>query len=270
VDPNRVGVVCRFGGIDADVMLSQRVGRTVVRVGTAGGWLGARLRGGRRMLHPAGRSYRGSLEVVGGLASGVPLLDEPGRYRATVRLSKGAPTPRGWPDVLGLAVRVHDVDGRDVDLLLSSSTRLPLLRQVFLPRRRIAGPYSSLAGYETPRGRRYLAAWGPAGAGLGTRLDDVASAMWLGDARFVLAVATRSGRWHRWGELRLEEPLSPRDDADLAFDPAGNDLPELRAAGLLQLVRGATYRGSQRGRNVTPRAHAPAVPTAPGSDYSAL
>jgi len=230
--------------------------------------LGARLRGRRRVLHPVGRTFLGYLDVPGGLHTGVPLLDQPGRYRATARLSKGAPTPRGWPDVLGLAVRVHDVAGRPVDLLMSSSTRLPVLRQVFLPRRRIAGPYTSLAGYRTPQGRRYLGAWSPSGASLGTRLDEVAHAMWLGDATYVLAVASRGGRWQRWGELRLEEALPPAADAALAFDPAGNDLPELRATGLLQQLRRATYRGSQRGRDaVAPRADVPAFP---GSDYSAL
>ena len=65
-----------------------------------------------------------------GLRTGARLLDGSGRYRVTVRVSKATPTPRGWPDVFGLAIR-----WAGVDLLLSSSNRRPLLRHLFLPRR---------------------------------------------------------------------------------------------------------------------------------------
>ena len=56
-----------------------------------------RLRRGR-LLHPAGRSFTGEVHFWGtpGPPTGVALLDDPGRYRATVRLSKGTPTPGGW------------------------------------------------------------------------------------------------------------------------------------------------------------------------------
>ncbi|MET7705117.1 hypothetical protein [Micromonospora sp. NPDC005413] len=48
----------------------------------------SRMRRGR-LLHPAGRSFAGEVLIWGtpGPPTGVALLDDPGRYRATVRLS---------------------------------------------------------------------------------------------------------------------------------------------------------------------------------------
>src|SRR3954451_18447018 len=99
-------------------------------------------------MHPAGRAFRATVEAAPGrgLRTGAGLLDRPGRRRVVVRLSKAIPTPRGWPDVLGLAIRW---DG--FALLVSSSSRRPLLRHLFLPRRRLGGFYSSLAAYWAPR-----------------------------------------------------------------------------------------------------------------------
>src|SRR3954471_22337794 len=97
--------------------------------------LAARARGAR-LLHPRGRSFAGERVISGarGRRWGAELLDEPGIHPATVRLSKGAPTPAGWPDVLGLAVRL-DAGGQRVDLLLSSCAAPPLLRHLPAPHR---------------------------------------------------------------------------------------------------------------------------------------
>ncbi|MDG4756369.1 hypothetical protein [Micromonospora sp. WMMD710] len=84
------------------------VSRAVERAAAALG----RLRRGR-LLHPAGRSFAGEVVIWGtpGPPTGVGLLDDPGRYRATVRLSKGTPTPGSWPDVLGLVLAVASAVG---------------------------------------------------------------------------------------------------------------------------------------------------------------
>jgi hypothetical protein len=189
---------------------------------------GARLRGAR-LMHPVGRAFAGTVEAPAGgrLRTGARLLDGPGRHRVTVRLSKATATPPGWPDVFGLAIRWCGFD-----LLLSSSQHRPLLRHLFLPRRRSAGFYSSLAAYRTPRFRRLF---------LGARLDP--------DGRTAtIAAATRFGRWRPVARLHLGRGLSRRRSARLAFNPIRNTPPDLRPVGLVQRLRDPVYRGSQAGR----------------------
>ncbi|SIN16225.1 phosphodiesterase [Micromonospora cremea] len=208
-----------------------------------------RLRRGR-LLHPAGRSFEGEVHFWGtpGPPTGVGLLDDPGRYRATVRLSKGVPTPGDWPDVLGLAVRVHR-PGRPFDLLVSSSGAAPVLRNLPLPRRRFAGTYSTIMCYRAGRRRLWLAALAdPDSVDLGRSLAAVAAATRADAPRLVLAVASAVGPWRPVGQVSIGAQLSAREDATLAFDPVRNLPSGLRAAGPLAWLREQTYRGSRRGR----------------------
>ncbi|KAB1940417.1 phosphodiesterase [Micromonospora sp. ALFpr18c] len=224
------------------------VSRAVERAAAALG----RLRRGR-LLHPAGRSFAGEVVIWGtpGPPTGVGLLDDPGRYRATVRLSKGTPTPGSWPDVLGLALRLHLNAGRPFDLLVSSSGAAPLLRNLPLPRRDFSGTYSTIMGYRAGPRRLWLAALAdPESVDLGRGLDAVAAAARADAPRLVLAVASAVGPWRPVGQVSLGTPLGAREDAALAFDPVRNLPPELRAAGPLAWLRERTYRGSRRARGV--------------------
>jgi len=180
-------------------------------------------------MHPVGRAFTATVEAAAGRGprTGSGLLDRPTRRRVVVRLSKATATPGGWPDVLGLAIRWGGFD-----LLLSSSSRRPLLRHLFLPRRRVGGFYSSLAAYRTPRHGRLF---------LGAQLDP--------DGRCAtIAAATRFGRWRPVARLRLGRRLSRRRSARLAFDPIGNTAPDLRPVGLVQRLREPVYQGSRAGR----------------------
>ncbi|GIJ38665.1 phosphodiesterase [Micromonospora andamanensis] len=212
----------------------------------------ARLRGAR-LLHPAGRSFTGEVLVRGtsGPPTGVRLIDRPGRYPATIRFSKGSPTPGGWPDVLGLAVRIHRPTGRPFDLLVSSSTAAPGLRHLPLPRRRFTGTYSSIMSYRTGRRRLWLAALAdPESPDLGHDLAGLATAVAAERPGLVLAVASAVGPWRPFGRITIGDQLNARDDATLAFDPVGNLPEELRLAGPLAWLRRHTYRGSRAGRGV--------------------
>ncbi|MFG1842746.1 phosphodiesterase [Micromonospora sp. NPDC049175] len=209
-----------------------------------------RLRHGR-LLHPAGRSFVGEVVIWGtpGPPIGVGLLDDPGRYRATVRFSKGTPTPGGWPDVLGVALRLHRDTGRPFDLLVSSSGAAPLMRNLPLPRRCFTGTYSTIVGYRVGRRRLWLAALAdPDSIDLGRSLRTVAAATRTDAPRLVLAVASAVGPWRPVGQVEFGAPLSAEEDAALAFDPVRNLPPELRAAGPLAWLREHTYRGSRRAR----------------------
>ncbi|MFG2047988.1 phosphodiesterase [Micromonospora sp. NPDC048935] len=212
-----------------------------------------RLRRGR-LLHPSGRSFAGEVLIWGtpGPPTGVDLLDDPGRYRAAVRLSKGTPTPGGWPDVLGLALRLHRDSGRPFDLLVSSSGAAPVLRNLPLPRRAFTGTYSTIVGYRVARRRLWLAALpDPDSVDLGRSLSTVAAATRTDTPRLVLAVASAVGPWRPVGQVSIGTQLSAEEDAALAFDPVGNLPPGLRAAGPLAWLREQTYRGSRRARGAT-------------------
>ncbi|MEU7755391.1 phosphodiesterase [Micromonospora sp. NPDC049101] len=232
--------------------VTPRPSRAAAAVERASAALG-RLRRGR-LLHPAGRSFAGEVVIWGtpGPPTGVDLLDAPGRYRAAVRLSKGTPTPGGWPDVLGLALRLHRDTGRPFDLLVSSSGAAPVLRHLPLPRRAFTGTYSTIVGFRVGRRRLWLAALpDPDSVGLGRSLSTVAAATRTDTPRLVLAVASAVGPWRPVGQVSIGTQLSAEEDAALAFDPVGNLPPELRAAGLLAWLREQTYRGSRRARGAT-------------------
>jgi hypothetical protein len=199
-----------------------------------------------------------------GDAAGVDLLDRPAVHPATVRVSKGAPTPPGWPDVLGLAIRLHRPEGGPFDLLLSTTGPLPVVRHLPLPRRTFAAFYGSLLSYRTDapgaRGRLYLAALpDPTSTPLGATLDRVAAAAVDDGARFLLAAATARGAWHPFGRLTFGAPLPAPVNAALAFDPTRNQTPGLRPVGVVQALRGTTYRFSQRWRGAEPTSAGPSV-----------
>ncbi|MET8280955.1 phosphodiesterase [Micromonospora sp. NPDC005174] len=212
-----------------------------------------RLRRGR-LLHPAGASFAAHVTIWGtpGPPVGVDLLDNPGEYAGTVRLSRGTPTPGGWPDVLGLALRVHSGAGHPFDLLVSSSGAPPVLRNLPLPRRGFSGTYSTIMGYRTDRRRLWLAALAdPESVDLGRTLAAVTAAARADAPRLVLAVASAVGPWRPVGQVGIGVPLDARQDAALAFDPVRNLPAGLRAAGPLTWLREQTYRGSRRARGAT-------------------
>ena len=65
-------------------------------------------------LHAYGRVGTGTLTVLGeGPASGVPLLDHPGRHRCTARSSRAMSLAHHGPDVMGVALRTEGGVGLD-------------------------------------------------------------------------------------------------------------------------------------------------------------
>lgn len=240
--------------------------RTWAAVAAGGaGLLAARLAYARRhrILHPRGRSFAAEVHLWGlpGEPTGVHLLDRPARHRATVRLSKGTPTPTGWPDILGIAVRLHDVGPTGVfDLLLSTTGPGRILEHVPAPRRGFASRYGSILALHAAHDRWYLAALpDPESAPLGDTLDTVAAAAADGRASLLLAARRPHDSWQPYGRLRLGEPLNAAEEAALAFDPTRHQAPGLHPAGAVQALRGLTYRLSQRWRGVQSEPTGPAV-----------
>jgi hypothetical protein len=80
---------------------------------------------GKRFFHPFGSAFEGTVTFL-------PDGDLPfsGSHRAIVRLSRGAGLPGPLPDVLGLALRIPDLDQ---DLLLATSGENAATRHMLLP-----------------------------------------------------------------------------------------------------------------------------------------
>ncbi len=216
-----------------------------------------RLRRGRRKpLHPDGVVLPGTLHRDGAVTTwGAPWLDATGEHEATVRLSRSAGLPPPLPDVLGLALRVR-VDGRDADLLLSSSGRGPDGR--FLLRPRIApgrGAYTTLLPYRSPRGPVLIAAepeqarrLPPDPAGLAERLA-------AEPVRLTLSCAEPRGPWRQFGTLEIGgqggQPSNDAGvDAPISFDPVLNPLPGLVKYDVVARLRARTYASARRARGL--------------------
>ncbi len=209
---------------------------------------------GARVFHPVGVAHRGVLTVYPepGRSYGVPLLDVPAEHEAVVRLSRGAGTPQGLPDVLGLAIRLLDAHGPGAsqDLLLNTAGRLPLARQVFIPATGVLErTYSSVLPYSLDGVRYYVGAHPVREAGgLLHRFDAVQRAAESGLLRFRIVVARPLGAWQHVATLRLDERLPDAEAESLAYDVFANTGGGIAPAGLLQTLRRSSYRLSQQVR----------------------
>lgn len=216
-----------------------------------------------RILHPAGRSFTAELQVwgTGDAPTGSALIDRPGRYAATVRISKGGGTPAGWPDVLGLAVRVHGPGpGEKRDLLLSTAGTGRVSRHLPAVRRSFATRYGSILAYRTGTSAKFqLAAEpDPDGVPLGRTLASVVGAAGRDGAPFLLSVDDGT-TLRPFGRVTLHEMLSRAADADLAFDPVRNTTADLHPTGLIHASRASAYRLGQRWRRARPAPPDPAA-----------
>ncbi len=206
-------------------------------------------------LHPHGVLCSGTLAVTGPAdgAWGVPWLDRPGSYRATVRWSRALGLPGRLPDGLGLAVRVEDADGpgSTFDVLFTSSRagrlgrHLPLLRPDAL-----RGPYSTLLSYRMGDRERVLAAFPVPVPGGGSR--DALPTLWQELARrpvrFDLRAASSGEPWRTFASLSLEAVSPAPATTTVSYDPYAHSLPGLRPTGRLRRLRDAAYAGSRHGR----------------------
>jgi hypothetical protein len=203
-----------------------------------------------RIFHPDGVAFEAVVEMVGG-EHGAPLLDVAARHRAIARFSRGVGLPEGWPDILGLALRLVDAHGPGLhqDLLLVTSGERPGLRHALTPARSFDFErWSTVLPYRVG-GRRVLfgARAERRGGSPADRLDDLPAALESGDLRFVLEIADVRGPWTELGRLEVGNRLSAADAETLRFNPAHTG-GGIEPIGLLQTVRRLAYRGSQATR----------------------
>lgn len=215
-------------------------GVPLVTAGTAAFRLASRLRG-ERAIHARGRTFSGRADVAGGAGTGAPLLDEPGRYDAVVRLSRSIGLPAALPDVFGLAVRLVDAHGPGAhqDLLLDSARPAPWLRRLPWPGLRpTASAYSTLLPYEVG-GRRVLL-----GARFVSHAPEVRALADLPDRlELALLLATPHGGWTEVGRVTTTGELPAPQGRQTRFTP-GMHGGGVRPAGPFETWRERAYPAS--------------------------
>lgn len=216
---------------------------------------------GKRIFHPFGVGFAARLEPIGATTGGgvastaeggppLPFLGEP--VEAKVRLSRALGLPEWLPDPCGLALRVPDAygAGRHQDLLLVSSALALIGRHLPLPSRHFLDrPYSTLLPYRFEGELLLLGARGAGTTGQSPKLADLRRRE-VGDLTFELSVASLPGEWRPVARLALGERLPPEETERLDFDPT-NTGGGFELAGMVNRLRGPSYRGSQEGRGCT-------------------
>lgn len=207
---------------------------------------------GAKVFHPRGVAFTATVVIDGGPdAPASPWLRTPGEFGAVARFSRGAGLPKPLPDLLGLAVRVLDAHGpgRPQDLLMITSIDAPVLHHLFVPAFDAqARPYSSATPYRiggtswlmgaTPRDDS------PRGVG-GAMEDRLRSAAATGDLALDLGAARVGGRFRRFGELRVGDPV-PGGGDHLRFN-LFNTGGGLEPVTWVNRIRRQTYQQSQEG-----------------------
>lgn len=200
----------------------------------------------RRVFHPDGVLFDGELTARPGV---LPL--PAGTHRVVGRMSKGAGTPGGLPDILGLAFRLGGQDGdRLWDILLASSAPGAVGQLLLLPQRAWRGStYSSVLPYRVDDRRPvWLLAEADDGQPAGTTaLDALAEHARRQPLRFALSEASVAGERRTVGELKLRGVR--RDSSEPSFDPVVHHPPGVRLwPDWVGKLRELSYRGSRVGR----------------------
>lgn len=202
-----------------------------------------------RPIHPAGVALIGTLErQPGNTGSGIRWVDSAGRDQVAARFSRSVGTPPGWPDILGLALRVNTETG-PADILLAS-TPLAWPGRFLLTAHRSTGStaFTSLMPYKGANGPVLLAARPePAGQDLPATPEAFRQALGAGTWTLGLYHARPAGRWTRFGTLALVLAPGP-GDTTARFDPVLRTLPGAPAYGWAGRLRAPSYAAARKRR----------------------
>lgn len=198
----------------------------------------SRLRG-RRAMHPFGVVRTARLSVVQGdheLPDAWRALDgAPG----IVRLSKSVGTPRGFPDVLGVALRFGEQD-----LLLASSLRMPAGQHLLVPTTSFDGTtFSSLLPHRV--GRHLAVIQAHLAHPLPAADDAMAAVTTPRTLRLLVSAVGLLGRRRPMAAVEIGAVDASPAAARVRFDPwrcGGGVTP----AGPLQGLRAPAYAASRR------------------------
>ncbi|MCM6762707.1 hypothetical protein NB037_09795 [Rathayibacter sp. ZW T2_19] len=235
--------------------MRERLRSAAVRAaGVAGAVLGVAVglvhRVRRRPLHPAGVALTGTIRPLDPReASGPAWLDGvTGPMQVRARLSRGAGLPALLPDVLGVALQLHDGDatGRQIHLLFSSTGRSPVGRFLLLPRRRASGAFlSTLMPFRSEHGPVLLAVEASSSPELPADLVEAARVLESESWRLRLLQAAPRGAWRPVADVVLGR--APHDPVDSArrSDPVLFAPPGDTTYAWTRLLRGPSYRAAR-------------------------
>lgn len=199
-----------------------------------------------RPIHPSGVALVGTIERRPGSApSGISWIDSAGTDAVRARFSRSVGTPSGWPDILGLALRISTDDG-PADVLLAS-TPLFWPGRLLLTAHRHADnrSFSSLMPYKGSRGPVLLAVRAePTGHRLPATPDAFREALGAGVWTLGVYSARPTGPWTRFGTLTLSLAVDAKDTA-ARFDPLNHVLPGARTYPWASRLRRPSYSAAR-------------------------
>lgn len=193
-----------------------------------------------RVFHEDGVAYHATIRTSTGVHEGV------------VRVSRGGANKVDKPDILGLAVKVHEAGGDQDFLLVTALGNKGLANRVPAFRNTLAGQkMSSLTSYRLGARKGAIITMLP--AAFHTAIDS-APAIAKGDQSFRLTLQqsrlfrrTTSTTVANDVTVHFDSPLSAEESATLKFTPF-NDAAGIKPVGLINALRPAAYVGSQTGR----------------------
>ena len=172
----------------------------------------------RKALHAWGRTFRGTVRIDAPMPDlAIPLVEDRGVHRCTVRFSRALSTPAGWWDIGGVAVRIPEAgcSGRPADLLFTTSGVGRVSRHVPRPTRRPAtGPLTTML---------------PTRAAAGCNVVLMVAPMTEGEPprEYELSIAVGGSPWRPVGLLQIqhEVPDQPIRYSRVADELQGTAVP---------------------------------------------
>ncbi|MCU1532177.1 MAG: hypothetical protein JWO49_1748 [Arthrobacter sp.] len=200
-----------------------------------------------RPIHPSGVALTGTIERrPGSTGSGIPWVDSPGSDHVSARLSRSVGTPSGWPDIVGLALRITTETGQ-ADVLLASTPMSWPGRLLLTPHRNASNSkLTSLMPYKGANGPVLLAArTDQPGRRLPATPDAFRQALGTGTWTLGLYHARPTGHWIRFGTLALT--LDPdKADTPTRFDPLARPLPGAETYKWTSRLRQPSYAAARK------------------------
>ncbi len=199
-------------------------------------------------LHPVGHHGTGHLTVIDPAPTlGIEAISRVGTRSCQARWSRAMGLPQGWPDIEGLALRLHDagVDGDDADVLFASTGSRPWNRYLLVlrgPRR--FGRLTTLLPVRA-RSRAVTFRLSPSGD---TRDG-------LPPTRYEFDLALGTDGWQPVGVLDVVWSLTDSYDR---FDPITRPLAGIDQYALVEALREPAYvaaRTVARARHTDERRH---------------
>ncbi|GAB3064457.1 hypothetical protein GCM10027053_29190 [Intrasporangium mesophilum] len=174
--------------------------------------LGAATGGQRKTLHAWGRTYLGAVRIDAPMPDlAIPLVEDRGVHRCTVRFSRALSTPAGWWDIGGVAVRIPEAgcSGGPADLWFTTTGAGRVSRHVPRPTRRPStGPLTTML---------------PTRAAAGCSVALMVAPMTEGEPprEYELSISVGGSPWFPIGLLHIQHEVP---DEPTRYDPVVDEL----------------------------------------------